>query len=75
MSLWFLSNLTVNYQGRLTFGLLLYKMQSCGLGANDAATKSFPISQGHGYKIVFLIMKVAFILLWEILCSKRQSQG
>lgn len=66
MSLWFLSNITVNCQGRLTFGLLLYKMQSCGLGANGAATKSFPSSAGplraSATRLSFLIKKVAILL-------------
>lgn len=66
MSLWFLSNITVNCQGRLTFGLLLYKMQSCGLGANNAATKSFPPSNeplcASVTRLSFLIKKVGFLL-------------
>lgn len=66
MSLWFLSNITVNCQGRLTFGLLLYKMQRCGLGANDAATKSFPPSaeplRALATRLSFLIKKVSFLL-------------
>lgn len=66
MSLWFLSNITVNCQGRLTFGLLLYKMQSCGLGASGAATKSLPSSAGpirvSATRLSFLIKKVAFLL-------------
>lgn len=66
MSHWFLSNITVNCQGRLTFGLLLYKMQSCGLGANGAATKSFPSSAGplcaSATRLSFLINKVGFLL-------------
>lgn len=41
MRLWFLSHITVNRQGRLTFGLLLYKMQSGGPRAGGAATKRF----------------------------------
>lgn len=66
MSHWFLSNITVNCQGRLTFGLLLYKMQSCGLGANGAATKSFLSSAGplcaSATRLSFLINKVGFLL-------------